>query len=216
METEHADATSNCDLCGGSLSKRWDALSITVPCRCGTDVGIAVRSIDPLRGVMVGHYVHGDSESDPTGHPCPYTTYVPPTVLCPACGGLVRDWQTLVVRDNPHDATREMTDPNMGHYRDMARDLARQYGSLRYVRCRSHFPTFEIEFVFEREVVRSGRRTGAYDIHFLALGYEGEGPTYARAFLDELGFPMALEEIAAVRPGAVLGLEGGKVAVRYE
>ena len=34
-------------------------------------------------------------------------------------------------------------------------------------------------------------------------------------FLDELSFSMTSEAIAAIRPGAVLKLEGGKVVVQY-
>ncbi|NSW54112.1 MAG: hypothetical protein HPY85_16535 [Anaerolineae bacterium] len=100
-------------------------------------------------------------------------------------------------------------------YRKMARELAQQYGPLRSVEYLSHFPNFEINFVFDTHTLYSGRRRGQYDIHFLSLGYIGEGPRYARAFLDELGFSMTAKEIDAIQPGDVIQLDAGKVVVHH-
>lgn len=123
---------------------------------------------------------------------------------CPACGF-----------NNQTGQKGKGEGPIERGYRKMARDLAQNYGPLRSVEYLSHFPNFEINFVFDRHTVYSGRRRGEYDINFLSLGYFGEGPRYARAFLDELGFSMTSEEIAAIKPGAFLKLESGKVAIQY-
>jgi ankyrin repeat protein len=101
------------------------------------------------------------------------------------------------------------------HYRKMAQDLRRAHGNLLRVEYLSHWPDFGINFVFERGTVYSGKRTGQHDIHFLTLGYVGEGPRYARAFLDELGFPLSIEEIEDIRMGAIIQLRDGRVAVDY-
>jgi FKBP-type peptidyl-prolyl cis-trans isomerase len=98
-------------------------------------------------------------------------------------------------------------------FRVLARDLARQHGPLRCVEYLSHFPTFEINFVFDKKTVFSGASDGQYDIHRLALGYVGAGPRYARVFLDELGFSMTTDEIAAIGVGDVVKLEGNKAVI---
>jgi hypothetical protein len=98
-------------------------------------------------------------------------------------------------------------------YRAMARMYILEYGPLERVEYLSHFPNFEINFVFKKGTVYSGRRTGRYDINFLTLGYYGEGPRYARAFLDEAGFPMTYEVISTIKPKDVIALEDGKVVI---
>ncbi|MBN1364355.1 MAG: hypothetical protein JW976_06075 [Syntrophaceae bacterium] len=100
-------------------------------------------------------------------------------------------------------------------YRKMARDLMKKYGPLKRVEYLSHFPEFNIKFVFESKTVYSGKRRGRYDIHFMSLGYFGEGPRYAKSFLDEAGFSMTSKKIANIRPGAVINLKGRKVVVSY-
>ncbi len=101
-------------------------------------------------------------------------------------------------------------------YRKLARQYREVCGELRSVEYLSHFPKFEINFNFEKATVYSGARQGRYDINFLSLGYYGEGPKYARAFMDELGFSLTAEEIADIAPGAVLTLEDGKVVIKYK
>lgn len=100
-------------------------------------------------------------------------------------------------------------------YRQNARDLMQQHGTLKRVEYLSHFPKFEINFIFERKTIYSGKRRRQYDINFMSLGYFGEGPRYARHFLDEANFSMTEEEIAAIRPGAKMELREGKVFVFY-
>lgn len=102
-----------------------------------------------------------------------------------------------------------------GEYRNLARTLTTRFGRLTRVEYLSHYPNFEINFVFERGTVYSGRRRGERDIHFLSLGYVGEGPRYAREFLDELGFRMSSEEIAQIEPGAVIRKTEHGVTVDY-
>jgi len=101
------------------------------------------------------------------------------------------------------------------HYRQMARDLIHRYGKLIRVEYLSHFPDFEINFVFEQQTVYSGRRRGQYDIHFLSLGYVGEGPRYARAFLEEAGFSLSTEEIEDICPGAIVEVREAQVVIDY-
>jgi len=123
---------------------------------------------------------------------------------CPACGF-----------NNQTGQKGKQEDPTERAYRMMARDLMQKYGPLKRVEYLSHFPKFEINFVFERKTVYSGQRRGQHDIHFLSLGYFGEGPRYARSFLDEAGFAMSPEEIATIKPGASIELRDGMVAVSY-
>jgi hypothetical protein len=123
---------------------------------------------------------------------------------CPACGF-----------NNQTGQIGKQEGPVERAYRKMARDLMQEYGPLKRVEYLSHFPNFEINFVFESKTVYSGKRRGQYDIHYLSLGYFGEGPTYARAFLDEAGFSMTPEEISAIQPGALISLQDGKVVVSY-
>lgn len=75
--------------------------------------------------------------------------------------------------------------------------------------CEIHqsFPKFEIWFTYaDGTHLYSGRRTGTYDINFLTLGYVGEGPRYAKVFLEEAGFSMSAEDIDLIRPGAMIEL----------
>jgi hypothetical protein len=124
---------------------------------------------------------------------------------CPACG-----FNNQTGRKGKGEGPIELG------YRKMARDLVQQYGSLRSVEYLSHYPNFEINFTFDTYTVYSGRRRGEYDINFLSLGYVGEGPRYTQAFLDELGFSMTSEEIASIKPGAIIKLDGDKVVVQYK
>jgi hypothetical protein len=104
--------------------------------------------------------------------------------------------------------------PAEWQYRAMARAFINDYGPLQRVEYLSHYPEFRIKFVFNKKTIYSERRTGALDINYLSLGYVGNGPTYARAFLDEAGFSMTFEEIKYIEPGDVLTLQNGKVVKR--
>jgi hypothetical protein len=101
------------------------------------------------------------------------------------------------------------------HYRKMARELIAKYGPLKCVKFLSHYPNFDIDFIYQNDTVHSRQRTGEYDVHFLRLGYIGEGPRYARAFLDESGISLSSKQIEELKPGAVIELEDGKVKVSY-
>jgi hypothetical protein len=88
------------------------------------------------------------------------------------------------------------------HYWHISKNLIQMHGPLIRVSYLSHFPKFEISFEYQDGFrLYSGQRTGAYDIHFLSLGYEGEGPRYARVFLEAAGFELTEEEIESIRPG---------------
>jgi len=124
---------------------------------------------------------------------------------CPACGF-----------NNQTGKIGNKESPFERGYRQLARQYRQTFGVLQSVEYLSHYPKFEINFNFEKTAVYSGARQGRYDINFLSLGYYGEGPTYARAFLDELGFSLTAEEIASINPGAVLTLQEGKVVIKYK
>jgi len=145
---------------------------------------------------------------------------------CLNCGNLFRwddtFWKGVGMPNCPKCGFNNQTgqkgkegEPIEQRYRKMARELSLKYGPLRYVEYLSHYPDFGINFVFEIHTVYSGRRRGEYDINFLSLGYIGEGPRYAKVFLDELGFSITSEEIEAIRPGAIIKLDKGKVIVQY-
>lgn len=214
-----------CKTCGGDSSTQ-PRRRIDVPCKCGSNVDVS--TIDAQRGAMVVH-----NTLDPTQDwdkvditnantmkwvRCPYTTYVPPAVWCSTCqANLMPQWKELCVSGTSAEveAAEWNYHPTATLYRQMARDFIRQHGPLKRVEYLSHFPKFEINFVFDRKTVHSGQRRGEYDIHFLSLGYVGEGPRYARFFLDEAGFTMSSEEINAIRPGAIIELRQGRVVVSY-
>lgn len=100
-------------------------------------------------------------------------------------------------------------------YEALARRMTQRYGPLRRVVLLSHFPDFEIDFEFEAGTLQSRKRRGVYDIHFLSLGYAGEGPECAHTFLRGVGFDLAFEEITKLQAGAVITLENGRATVRY-
>ncbi len=124
---------------------------------------------------------------------------------CPSCGF-----------NNQTGKIGKKESPFERGYRKLAQQYREVYGELRSVEYLSHFPKFEINFNFEKATVYSGPRQGAYDINFLSLGYIGEGPRYAKAFMDELGFSLTTEEIDGIKPGAVMTLEDGKVIIKYK
>jgi len=99
-------------------------------------------------------------------------------------------------------------------YQRMSRDLICKHGPLISADYVSHFPKFEITLTYKDGTrIYSGERTGRYDIHFLSLGYVGEGPRYARHFLAAAGFNLTSEEIEGVMPGDSIQLRAGKATV---
>jgi len=102
-------------------------------------------------------------------------------------------------------------------YERMSRDLISKHGPLVSVDYASHFPKFEIWFCYKDDMrIYSGQRTGHYDIHFLSLGYVGEGPRYARHFLAAAGFDLTSEQIESIKPGDSIQLRDGKAVIVRE
>jgi hypothetical protein len=100
-------------------------------------------------------------------------------------------------------------------YERMSKDLMSRHGPLVSVDYMSHFPKFEIYFAYEDGMrIYSGQRTGHYDIHFLTLGYVGEGPRYARHFLAAAGFDLTSEQIESIEPGDSILLENQKAFIQ--
>ncbi len=197
---------SGCKTCGGT-STTQPRRQINVPCKCGSNVGVSASAIDVQRGVIVVHDTLDPHADEIKMVRCRYTTYIPPAVWCPSCQlNLVPQWKNLCVSGTSSEveAAQENYNPTVIQYRTMARDLIARYGSLRRVEYLSHYPNFEINFVFERQTVLSGPRRGGYDIHFPSLGYVGEGPRYAQAFLDELGFGLTVDQMDSIEPGDVI------------
>jgi hypothetical protein len=99
-------------------------------------------------------------------------------------------------------------------YERISRDLIEEHGPLVRVEYLSHFPRFEINFIYEDgTAIYSGQRTGYHDVHFLTLGYVGEGPRYAQHFLLAAGFSLTPDQIESIRPGDVIVLKDGKPQV---
>jgi len=100
-------------------------------------------------------------------------------------------------------------------YERMSKELMGKHGALVAVDYLSHFPNFEIYFAYEDGMrIYSGRRTGQYDIHFLTLGYVGEGPRYTRHFLSAAGFDLTTDQIKSIKPGDSILLEDGKAIIQ--
>jgi len=108
-------------------------------------------------------------------------------------------------------AAWEQAHPVESLYEAMSRQLVRDHGPLERVEYLSHWPGFEIKFYYkDGACVYSGPRTGKHDINFLSLGYVGEGPRYARHFLEAAGFSLSSDEIASVRVGDRIVLRDGR------
>lgn len=100
-----------------------------------------------------------------------------------------------------------------GFFAQMSNDLVASHGPLVKAEYLSHYPGFEIRFHYrDGATILSGQRTGKFDIHFLSLGYVGEGPRYAKVFLDAAGCNRTAKEIAEIRPGDVILPGDSKVA----
>jgi hypothetical protein len=107
--------------------------------------------------------------------------------------------------------------PGELYYERLSTDLIRRHGSLVGVDYVSHWPKFEIWFRYkDGAAVYSGQRTGHYDIHFLTMGYVGQGPRYARHFLSAAGFDLTYEQIESVKPGDSIELKDGKTIIVRE
>lgn len=100
-------------------------------------------------------------------------------------------------------------------YERMSKELINRHGPLLSVDYISHFPKFEIYFVYKDGMrIYSGQRTGHYDIHFLSLGYVGEGPRYAQHFLSAAGFNLTTEQIESIQPGDSILIKNKKAIIQ--
>ena len=183
-----------CSGCGYDPRGPAYPLAVSIPCKCGGQVGVRWSDVDKVRGVMVLHSA------------CQRTLYVPPTVWCPVCRqNFVPDWLSLVVRERPGEVAYEMTSPNLRAMRQLARRLIEQHGDLVEVRCVSGHHPCHIELLFASgHQIHVGEHSGQVDITMLKFGYAGAGPDCFRAFLDEAGFHLSPEQIATMQPGSGL------------
>lgn len=102
-------------------------------------------------------------------------------------------------------------------YERMSRDLVARHGPLVGVDYSSHFPKFEIWFSYKDGArIYSGERRGQFDIHFLSLGYVGEGPRYAHHFLSAAGFDLSSEQIESIKPGDSIQIKDGRAEIVRE
>ncbi len=122
----------------------------------------------------------------------------------------------LAMRDEAANETIAYNEGNLEEfYREMSRDLINRHGALVGVEYASHFPKFEIYFVYKDGFrIYSGERGGNQDIHFLALGYVGKGPQFAKCFLEEAGFKLTTEEISSIEPGDRIELKNGRTIIK--
>jgi ankyrin repeat protein len=108
----------------------------------------------------------------------------------------------------------EQAHPIETSYVAMSTQLVRDHGLLERVEYLSHWPKFEIKFYYrDGTSIYSGQRTGKHDINFLSLGYVGEGPRYARHFLEAAGFNLTTDEIACIKVGDNIVVRDGKAVL---
>jgi hypothetical protein len=144
-----------------------------------------------------------------------------PKPSVPASGGTIISISGSA--ENSGNMVRAAADLEMLHYdggraepfyERLSRDLVAKHGPLVSVDYVSHFPKFEIWFCYkDGHRIYSGERAGNYDIHFLTLGYIGEGPRCARHFLTAAGFDLPAEEIESIKPGDSIQRQDGKTVV---
>jgi TPR repeat protein len=156
---------------------------------------------------------------------CHTIVHIPQSVLCKKCGkGLSGEWQKrIVVTGTPayEDQKEDWRCPGMG---DLARELREQHGPMKSLSCCSGFPDFKmiLEF-YDGTKLESGARTdvfdrtGKFDIHRMAFGYHGTGPSCLKRFLKEFGITMADDQIAKFKPGNVVDFDrSGSFSVRTD
>jgi len=125
------------------------------------------------------------------------------------------DLKTAQVIESNEETINYVGGPIEPFYEQMSKELIRHHGRLVEVDYLSHFPKFEIYFAYEDGMrIYSGKRTGQYDIHFLSLGYVGEGPRYAKCFLESAGFVMTVDQIKSIEPGDSLKLRDGVAIIQ--
>ena len=120
-----------------------------------------------------------------------------------------REWELDLYGYLPYEGG-----PVEEYYEQMSRSLIDRHGPLVGVDFTSHYPTFEIYFLYEDgERLYSGQREGRYDLNFMSLGYVGEGPRYAGHFLAAAGFDLSSDEIASIKPGDSIEMRDGSAVI---
>ncbi len=190
----------SCTACGGRVQAPPRTEPRIINCTCGEYVTIRESDIDKVKGIMVFHST------------CGRTLYIPPTVWCQVCQrNLVPNWTSLIVVERAADAAREATDPTVKAIRHLAREMILGHGELVEVRCvQGPTPSWRIELVFADglETVITESQGTTPNITWMRFGYFGQGPELFHAFLNEAGYSVTYEEIAAMKAGAVLRHQG--------
>jgi len=150
---------------------------------------------------------------------CQRIVHIPQSVLCKKCGkGLESGWQgKIVVTGTPayEDQKEDWLCPGIG---DLARELRDRHGPMKSLSCCSGFSDFKMILEFcDGTKLESGARTGKFDIHRMAFGYYGTGPSCLKRFLKEFGISIANDEIAKFKPSTVVDFDrSGSFSVRTD
>jgi hypothetical protein len=149
---------------------------------------------------------------------CQTIVHIPQSLLCTKCGkGLADGWdEKILVTGTP--AYKDETDPYLGGMRDLARKLKARHGPVKSLSCCSGFSDFKMILQFDDGTkLESGARTGKIDIHRMAFGYYGTGPSCLERFLKEFGITISDDQIERLRPGSVVDFDRvGSFSVRTD
>jgi hypothetical protein len=190
----------SCTACGGRMEAPPRTEPRIINCTCGEYITVRDSDIDKVKGIMVFHSM------------CRRTLYIPPAVWCQVCQrNLVPNWTSLIVVERAAEAARQITDPTLKAIRHLAREMIVGHGDLVEVRCvQGPVPSWRIELVFAdglETVITESQGTTA-NITWMKFGYFGQGPELFHAFLNEAGYPVTYEEVAAIKAGSVLRPQG--------
>jgi ankyrin repeat protein len=150
---------------------------------------------------------------------CRTILHLPQSVLCEKCGkGLSGDWQRKIVAFGTaayEDAEEDWRCPGIG---ELAKTLRETHGPMKSLSCCSGFSEFKMILEFhDGTKLISGERTGEFDIHRMAFGYYGTGPSCLKRFLKEFGIRMSADEIKGLNPGSVVELaRSGSFSIRTD
>ncbi len=140
---------------------------------------------------------------------CKTSAYVPPSVWCKSCGnGFSTGWQKQISTGPEADkAEREFNDPGVKRSRALAREIKAAHGKLKVIHFTSPAQDYEIHFTFA-DGERLCSRANSGEIVGFAFGYCGGGPRLLQIFFDEMGLSVSDEEIAQIKPGTTMEVEG--------